>query len=108
MRRNAASRSLGGRFLLDLGVSAAGEGGYARALTDEERAEQQRRLGEHHEGRSTWSAPRGGAGAPGAESYEAAAMVDRMKPGSVIVDLAAETGGNCEMTRPSETVDATA
>ncbi|HJT97525.1 MAG TPA: NAD(P)(+) transhydrogenase (Re/Si-specific) subunit alpha, partial [Rhodanobacteraceae bacterium] len=38
--------SLGGRFL-DLGVSAAGEGGYARALTDEERAEQQRRLAEH-------------------------------------------------------------
>jgi NAD(P) transhydrogenase subunit alpha len=38
--------SLGGKFL-DLGVSAAGEGGYARQLTDEERAEQQRRLGEH-------------------------------------------------------------
>lgn len=38
--------SLGGRFL-DLGVSAVGEGGYARQLTDEERAEQQRRLGEH-------------------------------------------------------------
>src|SRR5690606_5099351 len=38
--------SLGARFL-DLGVSAAGEGGYARALTEEERAEQQRRLGEH-------------------------------------------------------------
>ena len=38
--------SLGGRFL-DLGVSAAGEGGYARALTDDERAEQQRRLAEH-------------------------------------------------------------
>ena len=39
-------QSLGARFL-DLGVSAAGEGGYARALTDDERAEQQRRLGEH-------------------------------------------------------------
>ena len=38
--------SLGGKFL-DLGVSAAGEGGYARQLTDEERAEQQRRLAEH-------------------------------------------------------------
>ena len=33
-------------------------------------------------------------------------MVDGMKPGSVIVDLAAETGGNCELTRPGETVDA--
>ena len=39
-------QSLGARFL-DLGVSAAGEGGYARALTDEERGEQQRRLGDH-------------------------------------------------------------
>ena len=41
--------SLGGKFL-DLGVSAVGEGGYARQLTDEERAEQQRRLGEHLKG----------------------------------------------------------
>jgi H+-translocating NAD(P) transhydrogenase subunit alpha len=41
--------SLGGRFL-DLGVSAAGEGGYARQLTDDERAEQQRRLAEHLKG----------------------------------------------------------
>jgi NAD(P) transhydrogenase subunit alpha len=44
--------SLGGKFL-DLGVSAAGEGGYARQLTDEERAEQQRRLGEHLRGVDT-------------------------------------------------------
>ena len=34
-----------------------------------------------------------------------AAMVAGMKPGSVIVDLAAETGGNCELTRPGETVE---
>lgn len=34
-----------------------------------------------------------------------AAMVAGMRPGSVIVDLAAETGGNCELTRPGETVD---
>jgi NAD(P) transhydrogenase subunit alpha len=34
-----------------------------------------------------------------------AAMVAGMKPGSVIVDLAAETGGNCELTRPGETLD---
>ncbi|MFN7137700.1 MAG: NAD(P)(+) transhydrogenase (Re/Si-specific) subunit alpha, partial [Thermomonas sp.] len=34
-----------------------------------------------------------------------AAMVDGMKPGSVIVDLAAETGGNCELTRPGERVE---
>lgn len=41
--------SLGARFL-DLGVSAAGEGGYARQLTDDERAEQQRRLADHLKG----------------------------------------------------------
>ena len=34
-----------------------------------------------------------------------AAAVERMRPGSVIVDLAAETGGNCELTRPGETVE---
>ena len=32
-------------------------------------------------------------------------MVEGMKPGSVVVDLAAETGGNCELTRPGETID---
>ena len=34
-----------------------------------------------------------------------ASAVERMRPGSVIVDLAAETGGNCELTRPGETID---
>lgn len=92
--------SLGGRFL-DLGVSAAGEGGYARQLTAAELAEQQRRLGEHLRGVdvviSTAAVP--GRAAPRIIS---AAMVEGMKPGAVIVDLAAETGGNCELTRPGE------
>ncbi|MEN1930098.1 NAD(P) transhydrogenase subunit alpha [Luteimonas sp. MJ250] len=96
--------SLGGRFL-DLGVSAAGEGGYARALTDEERTEQQRRLGEHLR---TIDAIVCTAAVPGrpAPRIVTADMVAGMAPGSVIVDLAAETGGNCELTRPGETVDA--
>ena len=96
-------QSLGGRFL-DLGVSAAGEGGYARALTDEERAEQQRRLAEHLKGIDVVVCTAAVPGRP-APKIITAAMVAGMKPGSVIVDLAAETGGNCELTQPGETID---
>ena len=95
--------SLGGKFL-DLGVSAAGEGGYARALTDEERAEQQRRLAEHLKGVDVIVCTAAVPGRP-APKIITAAMVAGMRPGSVIVDLAAETGGNCELTRPGETLD---
>lgn len=95
--------SLGGRFL-DLGVSAAGEGGYARALTDDERAEQQRRLGDHLKGIDVVVCTAAVPGRP-APKIVTAAMVAGMRPGSVIVDLAAESGGNCEATRPGETVD---
>lgn len=95
--------SLGGKFL-DLGVSAAGEGGYARALTDEERAEQQRRLGAHLGSVDvvvcTAAVP--GRAAPRIVTRE---MVAGMRPGSVLVDLAAESGGNCEATAPGETID---
>jgi NAD(P) transhydrogenase subunit alpha len=95
--------SLGGKFL-DLGVSAAGEGGYARALTEEERAEQQRRLGEHLRTIDVIVCTAAVPGRP-APKIISAAMVDGMKPGSVIVDLAAETGGNCDLTRPGDTID---
>lgn len=95
--------SLGGKFL-DLGVSAAGEGGYARQLTDEERAEQQRRLGEHLKNVDVIVCTAAVPGRP-APKIVSATMVAGMKAGSVLVDLAAETGGNCELTRPGETVD---
>ncbi len=95
--------SLGGRFL-DLGVSAAGEGGYARELTAEERAEQQRRLAEHLKTVDVIVTTAAVPGRP-APKIISAAMVAGMKPGSVIVDLAAETGGNCELTRPGETFE---
>ncbi|KAB7765176.1 NAD(P) transhydrogenase subunit alpha [Xanthomonas maliensis] len=95
--------SLGGRFL-DLGVSAVGEGGYARQLTDAERAEQQRRLAEHLKSIDavvcTAAVP--GRPAPRILSEE---MLQGMRAGSVIVDLAAETGGNCAATRPGETYE---
>ncbi len=95
--------SLGGKFL-DLGVSAAGEGGYARQLTDEERALQQQRLAEHLKGIDVIVCTAAVPGRP-APKIGSAAMVAGMKPGSVIVDLAAETGGNCELTRRGETVE---
>ena len=95
--------SLGGKFL-DLGVSAKGEGGYARELTADERAEQQQRLAEHVKNIDVIVTTAAVPGRP-APKIITAAMVAGMKPGSVIVDLAAETGGNCELTRPGENVD---
>jgi NAD(P) transhydrogenase subunit alpha len=93
--------SLGGKFL-DLGVSAKGEGGYARELSAEERAEQSRRLGEQLKNYdvliTTAAVP--GRAAPKIVSAE---MAKNLKPGAVVVDLAAETGGNCALTRPGET-----
>lgn len=93
--------SLGAKFL-DLGVSAAGTGGYARELTAEERAEQQQRLADHVKNIDAIVTT---AAVPGRQAPRiiTAAMVEGMKPGSVIVDLAAETGGNCELTKPGET-----
>lgn len=95
--------SLGGKFL-DLGVSAAGTGGYARELTAEERAEQQRRLAEHLKNIDVIVTTAAVPGRP-APKIISAAMVHGMKPGSVLVDLAAETGGNCELTKPGETIE---
>lgn len=94
--------SLGAKFL-DLGVSAAGSGGYARELTAEERAEQQNRLAAHLKGIDVVITTAAVPGRP-APKIITAAMVEGMKDGAVLVDLAAETGGNCELTRPGETV----
>jgi NAD(P) transhydrogenase subunit alpha len=96
-------QSLGGKFL-DLGVTAAGEGGYARSLSEDERAEQQRRLGEHLRSIDVVVCTAAVPGRP-APKIISAAMVAGMRPGSVIVDLAAETGGNCELTAPGRTLE---
>ena len=88
---------------LDLGVEASGEGGYARELTEEERARQQQALTEAIKGFdvviTTALVP--GRPAPKLVTEEA---VRGMKPGSVVVDLAGEAGGNCELTEPGKTV----
>jgi NAD(P) transhydrogenase subunit alpha len=96
--------SLGANWL-DLGVTGAeAEGGYARELTPEEMQAQQRAL----EGRiADFDAVITTAAVPGrpAPRIIPASAVEAMRPGSVIVDLAAETGGNCELTEPGEIVE---
>jgi NAD(P) transhydrogenase subunit alpha len=94
-------RSLGSNWL-DLGIEAAGEGGYARELTDEEKAAQQQALTEAIKGFDVVITTALVPGRP-APKLVTAEAVEGMKPGSVIVDLAGETGGNCELTTPGET-----
>src|SRR5580700_11310785 len=95
-------KSLGAKFI-ETGVSAEGAGGYARELTPEERQKQQEvldaRIAASDAVISTASVP--GRAAPRIISR---AAVERMRPGSVIVDIAAEQGGNCELTKAGETV----
>lgn len=95
-------RSLGAAFL-DLGISAAGEGGYARELTEEERAQQQQALTDAIKGFDVVITTALVPGRP-APRLVTAEAVEGMAPGSVIIDLAGETGGNCELTEPGETV----
>jgi NAD(P) transhydrogenase subunit alpha len=94
-------RSLGANWL-DLGIEAAGEGGYARELTDEEKAAQQQALTDAIKGFDVVITTALVPGRP-APKLVTAEAVEGMKPGSVIVDLAGETGGNCELTTPGET-----
>ena len=94
--------SLGANFI-DLSVQAAGEGGYARELTDEERQQQQEALAEHIARMNVVITTAAIPGRP-APKIITQAMVEGMMPGSVIIDIAAETGGNCDVTRAGETV----
>jgi H+-translocating NAD(P) transhydrogenase subunit alpha len=95
--------SLGAKFL-DVGVSAAGSGGYARELTAEERAAQQQALADHLK---VFDVVVATAAVPGraAPKILTTTMVEGMKPGALIVDLAADSGGNCELTLPGERVE---
>jgi H+-translocating NAD(P) transhydrogenase subunit alpha len=96
--------SLGAKFLeLDMGLEdAEAAGGYARQLTDEEQQKQRELLAEEI---GQVDAVISTAAVPGRKAplliIEDA--VRKMKPGSVVIDLAAETGGNCELTEPGET-----
>ncbi|HET8813579.1 MAG TPA: Re/Si-specific NAD(P)(+) transhydrogenase subunit alpha [Solirubrobacterales bacterium] len=97
--------SLGGRPLeLDFIPDAEGEGGYARPLTDEENAQVRDALAENAAKQDIIITTAAIPGRP-APLLITADAVRNMAPGSVIVDLAAETGGNCELTQPGQTVN---
>ena len=95
-------RSLGARFL-ELQINAEAAGGYARELTDEEKKQEATMVANAVAAAdvviTTAAVP--GRRAPILVRDE---MVAKMHPGAVIVDLAAETGGNCELTKPGETL----
>jgi H+-translocating NAD(P) transhydrogenase subunit alpha len=96
--------SLGAKFLeFDLGGDLEGAGGYAKELTPEQQARQQELMAEAI-GKvdvviTTALVP--GRRAPILVTEQA---VEKMKPGSVIVDLAGEAGGNCELSEPGESI----
>jgi len=95
--------SLGATFV-DTGVDATGKGGYARALTDEEKVKVDAVLTKHIQQSDLVITT---AAIPGKASPKliSSAQVSGMKAGAVIVDLSAEGGGNCEDARPGETIE---
>lgn len=96
------AESLGAKFV-DTGVDARGEGGYARELTADEKAKIDAVVTKHIQQADIVITT---AAIPGRPSPKliSKAQVDGMKLGAVIIDLAAEGGGNCEYSVPGETV----
>ena len=92
--------SLGAKFV-DVKVNAVGEGGYARELSEQEKRQEMEILGQHVANADAIISTAGVPGRP-APKIITTAMVEQMKPGSVIIDLAAYSGGNCELTIPGE------
>src|SRR5438445_333586 len=96
--------SVGAKYVgVELSQSAAGGGGYAKELSDDDRRKQSQLLADTCADADVviTTALIGGVFAPKLISAE---TVRRMKPGSVIVDLGADGGGNCELSKPGETV----
>jgi NAD(P) transhydrogenase subunit alpha len=95
-------RSLGAKFL-ELEINAEGQGGYARELTAEEKAKEQEMVSAAVARAdiiiTTATIP--GRKAPVLITKD---TVARMRPGAVIIDMAAETGGNCELTQAGKTI----
>ncbi|HTD12143.1 MAG TPA: NAD(P) transhydrogenase subunit alpha [Steroidobacteraceae bacterium] len=96
-------KSLGAKFV-DTGVSAEGAGGYARELTAEEKAAQQEVLDSRIAAADAVITTASVPGRPAPKIISRAA-VERMRAGSVVVDVAAEQGGNCELTRAGEVLE---
>ena len=97
-------QSLGGTFIELALETQEGEGGYAREQSEEFLRKQRELIGDHVAKSDVVITT---AAVPGRKAplLVTAAMVKGMRPGSVIVDLAADTGGNVELTRPGVDVD---
>ena len=95
-------QSLGAK-MVDTGVTADGSGGYARALTAEETQRQRDVLASHLTKADVVISTAAIPGKPAPKIIDRA-MVEGMQAGSVIVDIAAETSGNCELTQAGETI----
>ena len=98
--------SLGAKFIeveseSDEGV---GEGGYAKDTSDDYKQRQQELIHEHISKADVVVTTALIPGKP-APILIPTAMVDSMKPGSIVMDLAAENGGNCELTKKDEIID---
>ncbi|HLJ41688.1 MAG TPA: Re/Si-specific NAD(P)(+) transhydrogenase subunit alpha [Candidatus Acidoferrales bacterium] len=94
--------SLGAKFVA-ANIRAEGDGGYARELTEEERRAQQDALLQHVSQSDVVICAANVPGRP-APKIILRPMVEAMKSGSIIVDLAADGGGNCELTQPGQEV----
>lgn len=95
--------SLGAKFI-DLSIKAEGEGGYARELTTEEKQQQQEELAGYIAKADVLITTAAVPGRPSPKIIPTS-TVEGMKPGAVIIDLASEGGGNCELTEPGETIE---
>ena len=84
-------------------ADAATEGGYAKELSEDDKKRQAELVAEHIKGQDIVITTALIPGRPAPELVSKA-MVESMKPGSVIVDLAVERGGNCPLSKPGETV----
>lgn len=96
-------RSLGAKFL-ELGVNAEGAGGYARELTEEERMKEKEMLEAAVISSDLIITT---AGVPGKKAPVVVSedTISKMRPGSIIVDAMAESGGNCALTQQGKTVE---
>jgi NAD(P) transhydrogenase subunit alpha len=98
-------QSLGAKFLeVDLGETGEGAGGYAKELSEEAHRKEVELLAKAVKDNDIVITTAAIPGRP-APKLITAEMVRAMRPGSVIVDLAAETGGNAEVTKPGEVID---
>ena len=95
--------SLGASFIEAEARAEEGTGGYAKELSDDQQARVLEAIAKHIKDVDLVIATAAIPGKP-APRLITGAMVDSMRPGSTIMDVAAETGGNCELTRPGEDV----